>query len=341
MHWKADMKVTRFTALLLCLTVSAAHAQGRGIGIYFDQDMFLPVVNEDRDYTMGMAVEFFEEGRTFYLFDNLLRETGEALGIHDPGDEVRRSYLFGSVNYTPDDISAPGVVIDDRPYASVLYLANKRVVADERTALGIEAQVGLLGTYAAREVQKTLHRAWRDATGDNEPVDPRGWGNQISAGGEPTARLRVAIGKRLLQQPGLYDLAGTADLSLGYQTNASAGLSVRAGVVRSPFWSLPYDPINRGNFVPAFGSGELYAWGAYRARLIGYDALLQGQFRDSALTYNGGDLRRLVHEAGFGVTGTLGDVQLTLAANMKTAELDRGRADRVHWWGGTYLTWRF
>jgi len=336
------MKLRGVLCLIACLIATTGFAaEKRGIGVYIDQDMLLPFVNEDRDYTMGIALEFFEEDGAFYLLDGVVRRFGELLEVHAKDAPIRRSYLIGSVNYTPDDLSATAPLPGDRPYSSVLFLANKRVFADDKVAVGVEAQVGALGTYAAREIQKALHQAWRETTGDDEPLDPMGWHNQISAGGEPTARLRVARSERLMHESGLYDLAGTWDLSLGYQTNASLGLSARAGVLRSPFWSIPYDPINRGNFVPVFGRDELYAWAAYRARVVGYDALIQGQFRDSALTYDGDDLNRLVHEAGFGVTGSYAGVQLTVAANMKTAELDVGSADRTHWWGGTYITFRF
>ncbi len=323
--------------LTLCLPAAAGQ---RGLGIYSDQDLLLPLVNEDRDYTMGLGIEVFEEDDGFYPFETPLKQVGRWFAIRDVDHRVRRSYLLGSVNYTPDDLSAEAPLRDDRPYASVLYLANKRVLADRRQAIGVELQVGLLGTYVAREIQRRLHRAWRDATGDAEPVDPRGWGNQISHGGEPTLRLRVAHSRYLAGQPGRWDLAGTLDLSLGYQTNASAGLALRAGLLGSPFWSLPYDPINRGNFVPAFGDDELYLWGALRGRAVAYDALLQGQFRDSPVTYGGEDLRRLVLDAGLGVTGSWRGVQLTVAANLKTAELARGQGDRTHWWGGIYLTLR-
>ena len=338
------MQSRKLMAALMGLLATTAIAEpNRGIGIYFDQDMMLPVVNEDRDYTMGVALEFFSEDKGLYFLDNTLKQIGDYFGVIDRNEPIRRSYLIGSINYTPDDLSATAPIPNDRPYASVLFLANKRVYADGDVAIGVEGQVGLLGTYVAREVQKTLHGAYRDATGEDEPVDPLGWRNQISAGGELTGRVRVAYAERLagLSSPGLFDLAWTGDLSLGYQTNASLGLSARAGLINSPFWSLPYDPINRGNFVPAFGSRELYLWGAYRARLVGYDALLQGQFRDSAVTYGGSEINRLVHEAGVGVTGTYEGVQLTMSANMKTAELDQGLAERTHWWGGTYLTIRF
>ena len=289
------LPVVLFCACFLAALPAAAVRQG--IGVYFDQDLLLPLVNEDRDYTMGVGIEFFQEDEGFYPFEYPLKLVARFLGIH----EAERSYLLGSVNYTPDDLSASAPLVGDRPYASVL---NKRVLADRQKAVGVEVQVGLLGTYLAREIQRKLHRAWRGATGSDQPVTPRGWSNQVSAGGEPTLRLRLARSDLLAENPGHWDLASSADISLGYQTNASLGLAARGGVIASPFWSLPYDPINRGHFVPAFGGDEAYFWVAVRGRVVGYDALLQGQFGDSVLTYDASRIRRLVLDAGSGVTGS-------------------------------------
>ena len=89
-----------------------------------------------------------------------------------------------------------------------------------------------------------------------------------------------------------WDLAHSWDLNLGFQTNAGIGLSGRLGDLNSPFWSTPYDPINRGNFVPAMKGDELYVWAAGRLRGVAYDALLQGQFRDSEVTVDYDDMRQ-------------------------------------------------
>ena len=59
--------------------VSPAQQSGLWWGIYFDQDMFIPGGNEDRDYTMGIALEFFEEDGAFYLLDGVVRRFGELL----------------------------------------------------------------------------------------------------------------------------------------------------------------------------------------------------------------------------------------------------------------------
>ena len=334
-------------ALLLALS-GPALADNWGLGIYYDQDQLIPFFNEDRDYTMGVAVEVFNQPAQGVL-DLPVDWAKKWLGRLAPPEQAQHSLLFGSINYTPDNLSASAPILNDRPYASVLYLSNKRVYGNRRegSAVGLEAQVGVLGTYVAREVQRRLHRWWRDTHNTTEPVDPRGWHNQISSGGEPTLRFRIAHSQRLLQSDQhvfgkrYYDLAAGWDASLGYQTNASVGLAGRLGLIDSAFWTLPYDPINRGNFLPSFDGDEIYLWAAYRLRGIAYDALLQGQFGHSTLTYDGGDLERLVHEGGVGITGAWRWLQLTLSANAKTAELRNGQANRTHVWGGAYLMVRW
>lgn len=332
---------------LLLMSGSVALAQDiirdRGVALYLDQDMFVPLFNQDRDYTMGVALEFFDQAGGVYWLEDGLGWLAHQFGVGRVNEQSTRSFIIGSIAYTPDDIGNPAPIFDDRPYASLIYLGNKRVRADDEAALGVELQVGLLGTPIAREVQSTLHQWYREAADSLEPVEPRGWDHQISDGGEPTARLRVAWADRLAHDQGRWDLATTWDVSLGYQTNVSAGLSARWGAPGSPFWTLPFDPINRGNFLPSLSGDEWYVWGAYRLRAVGYDVLLQGQFRDSDVTFSADDLERLVHEAGVGITWAWRPVQLTLSLNAKTPELKSGvtATHRTHVWGGIYSMLRF
>ncbi len=338
----------RLFLLLLALIPRLAWAQacesgidesaGLGVGVYFDQDLLVPGTNEDRDYTMGIGVEVFQDRGPFYLMGDLARRVEPLLGFDRRCSRTYRSFMIGSVTYTPDDIGDPAPIFDDRPYASLLYLANKQVVADARRALGVELVVGALGLGIAGEVQTALHGWYRDVSGSDLPVDPQGWAHQISDGGEPTARLRIVDSRRLAHGSG-WDLAHAWDLNLGFQTNAGIGLSARAGRLNSPFWSLPYDPINRGNFVPSVHGGELYVWAAGQLRAVGYDALLQGQFRDSEVTVDYDDMRKLVWEAGVGVTKGWSNLQLTLSINGKAGDTRLPEAPDDHFWGGLYLSW--
>ena len=320
--------------------LSDADQSGMGVGIYFDQDMFVPGTNDDRDYTMGIGVEVFQDQGPLYLMGGLFKQLDPLVGFDRRCGRVYRSFLLGSVTHTPDDIGDPEPIFDDRPYSSLLYLANKQVVADDGRALGMEIMVGALGLNISHQVQTELHRWYRDVTGESEPVDPQGWRYQISDGGEPTARLRLTDSRRFAEG-NRWDLAHSWDLNLGFQTNASIGLSGRFGDLNSPFWSAPYDPINRGNFVPSMRGDELYFWTAGRLRAVAYDALLQGQFRDSVVTVDYDDMRKLVWEAGVGVTKGWSGFQLTFSINAKAGDTRLAEAPDQHYWGGLYLSRHF
>jgi hypothetical protein len=334
--------VLLFAGLLLaCTVLQAAPQRDRGVGVYFDQDLFIPYVNQDRDYTMGMAIEFFwdkEDG--IYPLDGMAGRVGRWMGMGGADDSIVTSFIVGTVNFTPDDLSDPDPIVGDRPYASLLYLGNKRVRASKTSAVAAEALVGVLGTTVAREAQLKLHGWWRSAADSDEPVDPQGWDHQISDGGELTMRMRFSNSRLRAESAGLWDVATTWAVSLGYQTNASLGVSARLGKISSAFWSIPFDPVNRGSFLPSLSDNEWYLWAAYRARLVAYDAMLQGQFRHSDVTISAQEIERLLHEGAVGVTVAVGQALMTFSVNAKSAEFKQS-SRRAHYWGGLSLTYHF
>jgi hypothetical protein len=336
-------------ALFFILPVGLSHADAappnvqhdRGVGFYIDQDLFVPFENEDRDYTMGLALEFFWEKKYgIYPLDGLTGRIGRWIGLGRRDDNIITSFIIGTVNYTPNDLSQATPIFSDRPYASLIYLGNKRVRASKNSAVAAEALIGVIGTNVAREFQQGLHKWWRDMTDSATPVDPKGWGNQISDGGELTLRLRFSNSRLQYEIPGSMDIATTWSLSLGYQTNLSVGISGRMGNLSSSFWSIPFDPVNRGNFLPSIAADELYVWSAYRVRAIGYDAMLQGQFRDSVVTFDYADIEKFVHEGAVGITYGRGPAQVTFAVNAKSAELKNAQR-RKHIWGSLNFIYQF
>lgn len=316
-----------------------------GIGIYIDQDMFVPFSNEDRDYTMGFAVEFFwakDEG--FYPLDGLVKTAGEWLGIKKLDNKIVHSFMLGILAYTPDDLSNTQPIYDDRPYSSLIYLSNKRVSTDDKNALAAEVLLGIIGSKLPGEVQAGLHSIYRDAADlepAEDPVEPKGWSHQISDGGELTFRLRLTNSRlqEKLSIPKRFDVTTTMGLSLGFQTNANLGFAMRAGKLRSPFWSLPYDPVNRGNFEPSKAEDEWYFWGAFNARFVGYDALLQGQFRHSDVTFSYNEIEHVVYDGGIGLTLGFEKSQLTLSANAKSSDLKLTSRRQV--WGSVNYLYYF
>ncbi len=338
-----------------CETSTTQAKPKYGWSLHVDQDMFIPARNQDRDYTMGMAFELFKrESESNSAADYLssihhaLEGYGHKLNPLMPHDEKpassAKSYMLGLTAYTPDDLSAANPILNDRPYSSILYFSNKHVLSYSNHAIGSELRIGLLGLNITNQVQTWMHRRFRASFGGTAPVDPKGWGNQISDGGELTALFRLNSSKTIFPRETCdcrnWDLSLDGGVSLGYQTNVNIGVSGRLGKIDSKPWTLPYDPVNRGNFIPSTSNNELYVWSAYRARLIAYDALLQGQFRNSEYTVNSSNIKRLVHESGVGITGAWKAVAITFSLNLKTGEI-KGEADRTHVWGGLSMNYRY
>ena len=341
MHFTSSTLLA-YCFLIIELSNPIAHAEDKdsGIGIYIDQDLFVPFANEDRDYTMGIAVEFFwEKDKGLYPFDNLVRQTAELLGMEGTEKNIVYSFMLGTLAFTPDDLSDTQPIFNDRPYSSLIYLSNKRVRADDKNAIAAEVLLGIIGTNFSRDAQSGFHSIYRDIAGTTEPVEPQGWGHQISDGGELTMRLRLSKSRLQFSEPGLWDLATTYGLSLGFQTNISASLAFRLGDIKSQFWSLPFDPVNRGNFLPAAPKNEWYLWSAVRAHLVGYDALLQGQFRDSEVTFNSDEIEHFVYDTAVGLTLGFDKSQLTFSANMKSSDLKLTTRKQV--WGSVNYLYHF
>ena len=341
----------RFTRTFICILISTLFLslsyaeetnldQDRGIGIYIDQDFFIPFTNEDRDYTMGLAFEFFwAKEKGLYPLDNLVRKAGKLLGIKNSENNIVYSFMLGTIAFTPDDLANPLPIYNDRPYSSLVYLSNKRVRADDRNAVAAEVLLGLLGTNLSRDAQSGFHSLYRDLAGTLEPVEPRGWSHQISNGGELTMRLRLSNSRLQFSNPGHWDIATTVGLSLGFQTNAELALALRLGDIKSQFWSLPFDPVNRGNFLPASARNEWYLWTALRTHLVGYDALLQGQFKHSDVKFTSDEIEHFVYDGAVGLTFGFKHSQLTLSANTKSADLKLSSRRQV--WGSINYLYHF
>ena len=340
MRSKLSITLILFIVINFFHSPTYAAQEDRGIGVYIDQDLFVPFANEDRDYTMGVALEFFwAKDKGLYPFDNLVRQAAELVGMKDSDKNIIYSFMLGSLAYTPDDLSETQPIYSDRPYSSLIYLSNKRVRADNKTAIAAEILLGIIGTNFSRNVQSKFHSLYRDWAETDEPVEPRGWSHQISDGGELTLRLRLSNSRLQFSEPGLWDLATTTGVSLGFQTNISASAAFRLGDIKSKFWSIPFDPVSRGNFLPDAPKSEWYFWSALRAHLVGYDALLQGQLKPSDVEFTADEIERWVYDGALGLTIGFKESQITISANVKTPDLKITSRNQV--WGSINYLYYF
>ena len=163
---------------------------------------------------------------------------------------------------------------------------------------------------------------------------PRGYEHQISAGGEPTARYTLARHRLWIADPsGALDVKTTVQGSIGYLTEASAAISMRVGRFNTAWWSFAPEltdyvapPVPAESARSRSGPGELYFFAGARIKARAYNAFLQGQFRDSAVTYSWGEIEPLVAQAWIGVvTQIFEQTQLSYTLNYQSGGTSRGR----------------
>ena len=298
----------------------------------------------DQDYTGGLALAITGEGTRDWLFGldraraGITRLTGLERLFVNQNHVTRHSIEFGFTLFTPSDITIAEPIFNDHPYASLFFVANaaQHVVPEKKLSYQSVLTFGFLGLGLADSVQSGIH----SVIGSDEP---EGWDNQISDGGEPTARYSFSVAKTLIEGggPGLTtQFSINSEASIGFTTDASVGFGMRWGRLERPWHTFnphPAEYISIGNPPDASTKTEkreayLYAGINLKARL--YNAILQGQFRDSEVTYDFDELNPIVAEgwAGF-LTELPAGYRFGVFIRARSAEIDVGEA-RSPVWGG-------
>ena len=314
-----------------------------GWAFYLDNDIVAE--RDGGDYTGGFAISLSGKRAKewFFSLDPILGFLNDVTGFSslDTGSRTlrRHSFEFGTTAFTPEDITREDPIFDDQPYAGLVFLNNVRRTTnldDDITYLS-SFTLGVLGTGIVPEIQEITH----DITGSD---DPMGWEHQISDGGEPTFKYT------LLRQDLLYtqreggfsdfDLKSTFGGSVGYITQVQGGISWRFGRLSTPAWKFSPDfgeyvnlgsPVDREVGDDPFPH-ELFLWGGLNARLRGYNAFLEGQFRDSTVTFDRSELHPLIGEANFGITcGFQTGTRVSIGVRARTEELNPARGNRTVW----------
>lgn len=306
-----------------------------GWSFYMDNDI-LAIRGTDQQYTGGFAVTL--SGRRareyWYSLDPILGQLNHLTGFEStPGAVDRQVQLhaieFGLTLFTPDDISRKDPIFDDHPYGSLMFLSNtrQRILPSQGTSYESLFTLGVLGAGIGGATQKYIH----DALGQDVP---QGWDNQISDGGELTFKYTLVRQDRLASKSNSgnthYELSSALSGSVGYVTEISADISGRWGRISTPWWSFTPDYseyINLGSPVARDRRGserkEFYVWAGLTLRYRLYNALLQGQFRDSAVTFDRDELNELLAELSVGVTREFeSGLHMSFTIRARTPELD-------------------
>ncbi|MEE2603753.1 MAG: lipid A deacylase LpxR family protein [Pseudomonadota bacterium] len=313
--------------------------QERTIGSWsltLDNDLLVPG-SRDQDYTYGISVAATgRQARDFALSLNTpLTWIDRLTGVDGiAGGQIRgHSFEAGIFGFTPEDKEAKRPLYDDRPYASLMYLSSSRVQVNpaRQVAWHSTLTVGAMGLDLAGDIQNGVHKVIGSDRAE-------GWEHQVSDGGEPTFRYAVARQKILPVSSDRLEVKSTVEGSVGYLTEARWSLSFRAGRLHSPWWQTSPELAHygeRNNATAMSQNHEHYLWGGIALVGRAYNAFLQGQFRDSEVSYDSDEVNHGVAEAWLGYTWAFNDgYRLSYVLRGHTSELKEGVGDRNVLWGG-------
>jgi hypothetical protein len=329
--------------------VRESDASARRWTVHVDNDLFA-FADRDRDYTAGISFTLVgERARGHWLSPSpLLDRVDHAIGFgaaRDGAVPQSEALELGLLLFTPQDLAAEEPLRDDRPYANLLYVASSKLALDETrdTALQSSLTIGFLGLPFAEQVHRSIHELVGSA-------EPRGYDHQISAGGEPTFMYTASRYRRLasgyIRGGRPYSVRFGVGGSIGYITEANVEIAVRTD---APWWapsSAAADYAGHPQFdgPPAAHRGrprvQLEAGAKLRARV--YNAFLEGQVRDSDVTFESSELEPVLVDVWFGATTVLANgLSVTYSAHRQTEEIERRRGGRAFTWASVGFTQRF
>ncbi len=320
--------------------------ENTGWALHIDNDVLISSGTTDQDYTGGISITLSGLRATNYLLsiDGWRQTVSDWLQLDklykNKAHFNLHSFNLGFTLFTPADLTTSEPIFDDRPYASYFFISNSNVVVvpEDDIVYQTTLSIGFLGLDVAEDLQTSMHRL----LGTKEPM---GWDNQISSGGEPTAKYTFVAQKILNRSQGSqyvrHELKVTGEANVGFFTNTSVGFNWRWGRITTPWWSFnPHlsDYINVGEPIvketEKTHDPEFFIWFVANYQLHFYNALLQGQFRNSAVTFSGDELERTTVDLSLGITREFtSDIRISLFYRQRSAVLKLPDARKPRWGG--------
>jgi hypothetical protein len=223
----------------------------------------------DRNYTFGLHAAWYGEPD---VMPRWTERIAQRLGGAGP-DAVRRlSFFAGQELYTPDSLSDPHPILNDRPYAAWLFAAATLSNADERRARSLTVRVGMIGPDAqGQELQTWWHH--------REHIRlPRGWRYQLA--NEPGLGVTLDERWRPYGRQRYADIVPHLRFTAGnVLTEAAAGATLRVGLPLANDFG-PGAPSGPEDYVRGF---RLYGFARAEGRAVARDIFLDGNTFQNSL----------------------------------------------------------
>ena len=187
------------------------------------------------------------------------------------GESNKFDFTIGQYMYTPDDINATELIVDDRPYAGVLYGEFAYMKYDHLQLSRLGYMIGVVGPASyAQETQTWIHEM-------TDSDIAQGWDNQLN--NELLLDVSYQYKLRLLKER-YGDIIGHCGGAVGTaHTYANGGLEMRLGYnVPDDFGRALAEPLPRLK-KSVF---SLYTMAGIDARAVAWNITLDGNiFSDS------------------------------------------------------------
>lgn len=304
--------LSALAALLLSFCASAEPA--KVISLNAENDAFL---DTDRYYTNGVRLEFAREVTDPNpLASFLTRRILDA----DASDDILESFALGHTIFTPEDITTPDPLPDQRPYAGFLFADYTLNAQDETGIDWLLIQVGLIGPSAMGE---DIQNYWHREVIDRE--EAQGWDNQLSDElGFVVAYDRQFAPYKLIGDDGSgIDLGFHTGFAVGtIHTDARAGATLRAGSGLDVDYGPPRikPALGGSGFFNEADGFKLYGFVGAEVRAVAHDIFLDGSL------FRGGepsvDRNPIVADAQMGLVAHYHDLQFAFTYVYRTEEFD-------------------
>lgn len=276
----------------------------------FENDL-ITFSNTDRYFTNGIRISL----QAPWLDRSLLRKLMIPYG--------RKAYVAYNLSvvqdmYTPSVTQIPPTLKNDRPYSSYLYIGFQRTLADPVRRLIIVSQLntGYIGPYSPGSYLQTfIHKIFPK----NEA--PLGWKTQIDS--DVILNYNVQVNKAIINH-GMLTVLANLDARIGTLYNdAGTGIVFQAGMA-DPVFGLANDQ--------SWRKYELYLFGETNARVVGYNALLQGGLfnPNNVYTLRSDQIQRLVVNTEVGLHIRYEGMTIEVAQHFISPEFKWGLR---HKWG--------
>ena len=229
----------------------------------------------------------------------------------------KAAVAFGFVQamYTPEDLSDPDLIEDDRPYAGALVWSSRLRTYDDRMSDSVGLSLGIVGPASlAEQTQKFVHKL-------TDSEEPQGWDNQI--GNEPVFRIdadRVfqmvhTSSSRFGFDTNLYANAGLGNL----KSNVGAGIVFRLGTALAESFAFVQPSATRGVNTLAAGARRGMRGFSWQLSLSGYATYVFNDITLDGNTLKDSPSAELIHDqylASFSIATAWRSWGLTLAASV-------------------------